>query len=293
MESLVELFCHVDDFCQVFMPALEDHLLASGVIQRRRSRSLCISEVMTILIHFHQSHYRDFKAYYCEHVQIHLGREFPGLVSYPRFIEFIPSVLIPLCAYLRSRCFGECTGISFIDSTPLVVCHNLRIKQHKVFAGLAQRGKSSTGWFFGFKLHLVINDRGELLNIALTPGNVDDRKPVPKLVKKLFGKLFGDKGYLSQPLFELLVETFNIQLITKLRSNMKNKLLPLADRLLLRKRSIVETIIDQLKNISQIEHSRHRSPVNFLVNVLCGLIAYCHQPKKPSLGRGALLCLPA
>jgi transposase len=293
MESLVELFCHVDDFCQIFLPTLEKHMLTNGLIQRRRARSLTLSEVMTILIYFHQSHYRDFKAYYCAHVLTHLTGEFPGLVSYQRFVQFIPSALIPLCVYLRTRCFGECTGISFIDSTPLVVCHNRRIAQHKVFEGLAERGKSSTGWFFGFKLHLIFNDRGELLNIALTPGNVDDRKPVPKLVRRLFGKLFADKGYLSQPLFELLLEAFQIQLITKLRSNMKNRLLPLADRLLLRKRSIVETIIDQLKNISQVEHSRHRSPVNFLVNVLCGLIAYCHKPKKPSLGLDAFLCLPA
>jgi len=147
------------------------------------------------------------------------------------------------------------------------------------------------GWFFGFKLHLMVNDRGEPLNVTLTPGNVDDRKPVPNLVQGLFGKLFTDKGYISQPLFELLLKTFDVQLITKLRSNMKNRLMPLADRLLLRKRSIIETIIDQLKNISQIEQARHCSPVNFLVNVLCGLIAYCYQPKKSSLGLNANLSL--
>jgi hypothetical protein len=293
MESLVDLFCDVDDFCQIFIPVLEKHLLANGTIHRRRVRSLCASEIMTILIHFHQSHYRNFKAYYCEHVRTYLCSEFPGLVSYQRFVEYIPSVLMPLCAYLRYRCFGQCTGISFIDSTPLAVCHNLRIQQHKVFAGLAQRGKSSTGWFFGFKLHLVVNERGELLKMALTPGNVDDRKPVPELVKDLFGKLFGDKGYVSQPLFEFLLETFGVRLVTRLRANMKNRLMPLSERLLLRKRSIIETIIDQLKNISQIEHSRHRSPINFLVNVLCGLIAYCHQSKKPSLGLERHLPLPA
>ena len=165
----------------------------------------------------------------------------------------------------------------------LAVCHNRRIAQHEVFADRAARGKNSVGWFFGFKLHLVFNDRGEILNIVLTPGNVDDRAPVPQLVKDLFGKLFGDKGYISRPLAEQLRETFGIELITKIRSNMRNQLMPLADKLLLRKRSIVETIIDQLKNISQIEHTRHRSPFNFLVNLLCGLIAYCHQPKKPSL----------
>jgi transposase len=288
MESLVELFCAVDDFCQEFLPHFEAHMLANGMWQRRRARSLSISEVMTILIHYHQSHYRDFKAYYCKHVQQHLYREFPDLVSYQRFVEYIPSTLIPLCVYLKTCCMGDCTGVSFIDSTALAVCHNRRIAQHKVFAGLAARGKSSMGWFYGFKLHLIVNDRGELLSLMLTPGNVDDRKPVPHLVEDLFGKLFADKGYISQPLFDLLLQTFNVQLITKLRSNMKNRIMSLADRVLLRKRSIIETIIDQLKNISQIEHSRHRSPTNFLVNVLCGLIAYCHKPLKPSLGLQAL-----
>jgi len=293
MTSLVELFVHVDDFCQVFLPRLKPYLLASGVIQRERARSLTISEVMTILIHFHQSHYRNFKAYYCQYVLVHLRKEFPCLVSYSRFVEFIPSVLLPLCGYLRLACFGDCTGISFIDSTSLDVCLNQRISSHKVFAGLAQRGKTSTGWFFGFKLHLVFNDRGEILNTTLTPGNVDDRKPVPQLVQKLFGKLFGDRGYLSQPLFEELYQTFGIQLVTKIRSNMKNQLMLFSDKLLLRKRAIVETIIDQLKNISQIEHSRHRSVISFVVNVLCGLIAYAHQPVKPSIGRDSLAALPA
>jgi hypothetical protein len=294
MNSLVELFCHVDDFCQIFQPKLEQHLLSSGIVQRRRDRSLAMSEVMTILIHFHQSHYRNFKAYYCEHVLPHLRNEFPGLVSYTRFVDFIPSALIPLCAYFLHTCLGDCTGISFIDSTTLKVCLNQRIASHKVFAGLAERGKTSTGWFFGFKLHLVINDRGELLNVLLTPGNVDDRKPVPQLVGKLFGKIFGDKGYISQPLYEFLRQSLGVKLITKLKSNAKNRLpMPFSDRILLRKRAIIETVIDQLKNISQIEHSRHRSVANFLVNLLCGLIAYAHQPKKPSLGREALACLPA
>jgi hypothetical protein len=294
MESLLELFVHVDDFCQTFLPALEQYLLSSGAVKRRRGRSLSISEVMTILIHFHQSHYRNFKAYYCEHVLPHLREEFPDLVSYTRFVDFIPSALMPLCAYFRKFCLGDCTGVSFIDSTSLDVCLNQRIASHKVFAGLAGRGKTSTGWFFGFKLHLVINDRGELLNIQLTPGNVDDRKPVPKLVSKLFGKVYGDKGYISQPLYDLLLQTFGVQLITKRKSNSKNVLpMPLMDRILLRKRAIVESVIDQLKNISQIEHSRHRSVSSFLVNILCGLIAYARQPKKPSLGRETLACLPA
>ena len=292
MNSLVELFCAVDDFCVAFEPKWQRQLVANGQVHRQRARQLGLSEIMTILILFHQSHYRNFKAFYTEYVLVHLQAEFPGLVSYTRFVEFIPSTLIPLCGYVR-QCFGPCTGISFIDSTSLAVCHNRRIAHHKVFAGVAARGKTSVGWFFGFKLHLVFNDRGELLQLALTPGNVDDRQPVPHLVKQLFGKLFADKGYLSQALFEQLLETFGVQLVTKLKRNMKNRLMPWADRLFLRKRAIVETIIDQLKNISQIEHTRHRSPVNFLVNLLCGLIAYCHQPKKPSLHLEALPRLEA
>jgi hypothetical protein len=293
MNSLLELFCDVDDFCQAFVPIWQKKQLDAGKIQRQRERSLRISEIMTILIHFHQSHYRDFKAYYTGYVQERLRTEFPGLVSYTRFVEFIPSVLIPLCVYLRQSCLGICTGISFMDSTSLAVCKNQRIHAHKVFAGLAQRGKTSTGWFFGFKLHLIFNDRGELLSLMLTPGNIDDRKPVPQLAKDLFGKLFADKGYISKQLFEELLRTFNVQLITGIRSNMQNVLMPLMDKILLRKRAIVETIIDQLKNISQIEHSRHRSPINFLVNLICGLIAYCCQPRKPSLGLGTLPALIA
>lgn len=289
--SILELFCHVDDFWKRFEPQWQRELLASGW-QRRRARSLAPSEIMTILILFHQSHYRDFKAFYTVHVVKHLRSEFPGLVSYTRFVEFMPSVLAPLCLYLRT-CVGTCTGISFVDSTDLTVCHNRRIHNHKVFAGLAARGKTSTGWFFGFKVHFVFNDRGELLTFALTPGNVDDRKPVPHLAQRLFGKLYGDKGYLSQRLAQALRQLFDVQLITKLKKNMKNRLMLLTDRLLLRKRTIAETIIDQLKNISQIEHSRHRSAVNFLINLVCGLIAYCHQPKKPSLHLCELLPLAA
>lgn len=204
----------------------------------------------------------------------------------------MPRVLAPLLVYLHTQ-LGVCTGISFIDSTSLAVCKNPRISQHKVFAADAARGKTSVGWFYGFKLHLVVNDRGELLAYCLTPGNVDDRRPVPQLAADLFGKLFGDRGYISQALAEaLLFSPGQVHLITKLKKNMRNRLLALEDKVLLRKRAIIETINDQLKNICQIEHTRHRSPINFLVNLAAGLIAYCRQPKKPALDLG-LPALPA
>lgn len=232
--SLLELFCDVDDFMLRFTPHWKTAQLAAGK-PRERVGQLGASEVMTILIHFHQAHYRTFKAYYTEHVQVHLSSEFPHLVSYQRFVALIPSLLVPLLAYLQSR-NGACTGISFIDSTSLQVCDPKRISQHRVFATDARRGKTSMGWFFGFKLHLAVNDRGERLSCCLTPGNVDDRAPVPSMVKQLRGKLFGDRDYISAPLSQLLFEQ-GLQLITRLRKNMKNHLMHLSDKLLLRKRA--------------------------------------------------------
>jgi hypothetical protein len=279
--DILPTFCDIDDFCLLFEPLWRKRLLAAVPRQRQRATTLCLSEVMTIIVLFHSSGYRNFKTFYTQHVLQHLAGAFPRLVSYNRFVELMPSALVPLCSYLQTR-KGACSGISFIDSTSLKVCHNRRIHSHKVFAGCARRGKTSVDWFFGFKLHLVVNDCGELLALRLTPGNTDDRRPVPEMVKGLFGKLFGDKGYISQPLFETLYDV-QVQMVTKLKVKMKNRIVSVFDKLMLRKRAIIESIMDQLKNISQIEHSRHRSVANCFVNLLAGLIAYTWREKKPSL----------
>jgi hypothetical protein len=279
--DILPIFCDIDDFCQFFEALWKKRLLSEGERRRDRAGYLCLSEVMTIIVMFHSSAYRNFKAYYTEQVLKHYASAFPRLTSYQRFVELMPQTLVPLCAYLQTR-KGKCSGISFVDSTSLKVCHNRRIHSHKVFAGCARRGKTSVDWFFGFKLHLVINDRGELLSIRLTPGNTDDRRPIPALVKGLFGKLFGDKGYISQPLFETLYDG-GVQLVTRLKTSMKNRLVSLFDKIMLRKRAIIESVVDQLKNISQIEHSRHRSVANCFVNLLAGLVAYTFREKKPSL----------
>lgn len=282
MDSVVELFVDVDDFWLTVREDWYRCVLANGTKKRIRSGKLCESEIMTLVILFHQSGYRNFKTFYLEYVQQHLSDAFPKLVSYSRFVRLMGRVEVLLFAYLKQRCMGQCTGISFVDSTQLAVCHNRRIERHRTFRDVAARGKTSMGWFYGFKLHLVVNEHGELLDLRFTAGNIDDRQPLPDFAKRLFGKLFGDKGYLSKPLQQELWQQ-DVQLITTVRSNMKPQLLPLVDRLLLRKRFIIETINDQLKNISQIEHTRHRSVHNFVVNLLSGLIAYCHQPKKPAI----------
>ena len=278
---LHQLFCDIDDFCQTYLPRWKQTLLETEQKRRQRPRMLSESEVMTIAVYFQMSVYRRFKWYYQQYVLVHLRDEFPRLPSYNRFVELMSEMIIPLAAFMQSRCQPS-RGIAFIDSTALKVCTTLRIPHHRTFAGLAGRSKSSTGWFYGFKLHFVVNDSGEIVSFCLTPANTDDRTPVPFLAKHLLGKLFGDRGYISEKLTQLLA-TQDVELITTVRNNMKPKVLKAFDKLLLRKRSIIETINDQLKNIFSLEHSRQRSLFNFLLNALASLIAYSYQPKKPSL----------
>lgn len=290
-ELLLAIFCDIDDFCIEYENYCTKHLL----LDKKRvlpSTAMSLSEIMTIVVYFHLSNYRTFKKYYTDYVCVNLNKCFPVLLSYNRFIEVMQMTIVPLLLYLMKYKVGKCSGISFIDSTTIKVCHNKRIYSHKVFDGLAARGKSSTGWFYGFKLHLVINDSGEIVSFCLTSGNVDDRNMelIDKLTKELYGKLFADRGYLSKKLFEHLFEK-NITLITKIKKNMKNKLMDLTDKLLLRKRAVIESVNDFLKNICQIEHSRHRSPINFIVNLISGLVAYCFIPKKPSLYFKEQICL--
>lgn len=281
MDSLVELFCLVDDFYKEFEPIWKRHLLTQGQKKRWRGSAISVPELMTLAVLFHQLRHRQFKRFYLDYVCRHLRKEFPHLPSYGRVVELMPRCSAPLAALFETL-KGCCTGLSIVDSTPIAVCDNLRIKRHRVFRGLAERGKSSTGWFYGFKLHLVINHRGELLSIKFTAGNVDDRKPVPSLCEGLFGKLFGDKGYIARWLRETLTDK-GVELITKVRKNMKRVVRSAFDEALLKRRSLVETVIDELKNLCQIEHTRHRSVGNFVVNLMGGIVAYCLMPNKPSL----------
>lgn len=281
MEKIDEIYCDVDDFCNVFIPEWEKVLIESGKRKRRRQGRMSSAEIMTIIILFHRSNYRDFKNFYLCYVHTHLKKAFPLLLSYTRFLEVMPKVLVPLCSYF-THLKGKPTGLAFVDSTSLKVCHNLRIPRHKVFEGVASRGKGTMGWFYGFKLHLIVNHKGDILAAKLTPANVDDRKPVPEMTDNLFGKLYGDKGYISKALAGTLFDK-NVELITNVRKNMKAHLISLWDRALLTKRFIIETINDQLKNISQIEHSRHRSLHGFMLNLMGGLIAYCLKENKPAI----------
>lgn len=278
--DIVTLFCEIDDFYKVYEQVSSKWQIGARRVRNRKSQ-LSPAEVMTILVLYHESGYKNLKSFYLREIGLHRRKEFPQLVSYNRFVELQRRCVMALFFYLVCK-RGACTGISFIDATALKVCHNLRIRAHKVFKGSAARDKSSTGWYYGFKLHLAVNEKGEILGFYLTAANVDERETVDWITHGLWGKLIGDKGYISQDLFVRLMKR-GLKLLTKLRSNMKNRLMEMEDKLLLRKRAIIETVNDQLKNISNIEHPRHRSLWNFLGNVASGLIAYCWKEKKPSL----------
>ena len=280
---LISIFCDVDDFCKQFEPQWRKFLIENLSSRKKRTRKteLTLSEAITIVVMFHKTGYRTFKDYYSRYVISFLKPYFPKTLSYSRFIHLMKTCLFPLFIFSQG-CLGECSGISFVDSTILTVCNARRIHSHRVFKNFAKRGKTSTGWFYGFKLHLIINDAGEILAYMLSSGNVDDRVPVPDLSKDIFGKLFGDKGYISQELFMKLYEK-GVEIVTRLKRNMKNKLMSLANKILLRSRGVIESVNNKLKACCQIEHHRHRHPLNFLVNLVSGIVAYSYDPCKPSI----------
>ncbi len=250
---------------------------------RNREASLSDSEIITILIAFHSGLFNNLKHFYLCHICSYYKGDFPGLVSYNRFVELQQRVAVPMMLFLKTHSLGESRGINFIDSTHIKVCHNRRIHNHKVFAAVAERGQCSIGWFYEFKLHLIINDKGEILSFYHTKGNVDDRniKLMTSMTHDIFGKLFGDKGYISKALADLLWGN-GIQMITKPRKNMKDSNISQADKIMLRKRAIIEYVNDELKNICKLQHIRHRSVSNFLMNTMGALSAYHFFPKKPS-----------
>ena len=285
VDKVIEFYVEIDDFYKDFEVEIRKHLIESKSEGKRiRKSRLSESELMSILILFHYGQFTNLKSFYNLYVREHLSDLFPDLVEYNRFVELQKKVAIPLMLFLKHKGLGKSTGINFIDSTHLKVCHNRRIHQHKTFEGIAERGYCSIGWFFGFKLHLIINDKGEILAFYLTKGNIDDRniKVMTSMTRDIFGKLFADKGYISKALSDLLFGN-GIQLIAKPKKNMKKQNLSQSDKILLRKRAIIESVNDELKNICKIQHTRHRSINNFLINLMAGLVAYCFFPKKPSL----------
>lgn len=278
---LVKIFDESYDFCKFLEKNFGKNLL-TGNEKRARESQLSTCEIMTISIYYHYSGYKTFKDYYLTHVTQILSNDFPKLVSYNRFIELRKKIFIPLALFSKFHRKGKCTGISIIDSFCIKVCHSRRQYSHKIFKNIAKKGMTSVGWFYGFKVHLIINENGEIVNFTITTGNVADnnKKNINILTQNVSGKLIADKGYIG--LFKTL-HTKGIQLIHKIRKNMKNKLMLFEDKLLLRRRGIIETVIGVLKEKFSIEHARHRSKTGFLSHIFTSIIAYNFKTQKPSI----------
>lgn len=205
------------------------------------------------------------------------------MTSYSRFIQLKPRSLMYLTAFVNWFCQqGQKTGIAYMDSSSLAVCHQKRAHRHKVFKDVAQLGKSTKGWFMGLKIHLITNEKRQLLNVCFTPGHVDDRVPVKSLTKNLKSFVFADKRYIKKDLFQELYQR-GLKMVTGLKRSMKPKLMLMFEKMLLRKRGLIESVFHILKNIFELEHTRHRSVANACVHLMSTLLTYCFKANKPKI----------
>jgi len=275
--DFTEIYCHVDDF----LKDLDNRTrFITGSSKPGCKSKLDRSEVITIIIGYWQSSYDCFKNYYLKQIWVYHGRDFQ-VVSYCQFIKLM-SAYLPLLVLILNSILDQCDGISFVDSSSLEVCKRYRISMHKVFAGIAARSKTTKGWFYGLKLHLIINRSGGIVKASFSSGNKDDRAQLRLMVKGLFGKVFGDRGYISRELFCELLEQ-GIFMVTRVKKNMKNKLMSLVDKILLLKRALIESVFAKIKLLGKFEHSRHRSVTNAFVHMVAALISYQLSDNKPSI----------
>lgn len=279
--QLVSIFCEIDDFCKEFDKNFSQSLLRnSNKTKRGPDCCLSVSEIMSIQILFQMIGYRNFKTFYV-FLQTYWKKYFPSLPSYQRFVELMSRTILPLTFFTQFKS-GKKAGIYYIDSSCLPVCHLKRSKRNKTFKAIAEYGRTSVGWFFGLKIHLVINQHGELIAFKVTKGNMHDGAAAKNLLESLEGVAFGDKGYIGKKLFDELFKN-GLKLITRKRKNMKEKLeLNGFERQLLNQRNLIETIFDCLKNKYHIWHTRHRSILNAMANLLAALAAYTIEPLKLS-----------
>ena len=284
--DLTTIFYHIDNFCKQYAKQFPATLSDLTAKKRKREYGLSLSEVISITIYFHFSGYKTFKDYFLKS-EDELRKAFPRLVSYSRIVELKQMITMPLMIFAQLSNNGACTGITFFDSYPLPVCHIKREHSNKTFKGIATKGKSSMGWFYGFKVHVAINHKGEVIHFHITKGNVVDNneKVIEKITTSITGKGFGDKGYILKPsLFQKLYSS-GLEMVTKVRKNMKQKLMPIFNKIMLQKRGLVESVGDIIKIDLSGQHTRHRSVLAFFVHIFSSFAAYGLRPRKPSINR--------
>jgi hypothetical protein len=278
--DLTIIFCQVDDFCKQYSELARQNFLPYeniGCVREKTGRNMTTSEVVTVHIYYAMcsEEFKTFKAFY-KHAYAQLKSDFRGLLSYGRLIELKQEIMAPMTLFLKSI-FVECDKKSFVDSTRIEACKIKREYSHRVLKGVARKGKTTDGWFFGTKLHAIFNEFKEIVYCCFTSGNVADNNNdlMRKFSSKIKGKMFGDKGYIvNKPLWEKLYED-GLQIIHHLKSNMKNILMPLQDKIDLSKRAnICEGAFSKLKDRMSLQYTRVRSIYGYVINSLSMVIAY-------------------
>lgn len=274
--DLTTIFCQVDDFCKEYVKQAQEVLLPCADWKPSR-RSMSLSEILTVLIYYGacSEDFKTFKSFY-KYNKVELKSAFPGLLSYGRITELKEEVQHPMIMFLLSQ-LAPCDGKNWADSTRLEACHIKRENSHKVLQGIAAKGKTGYGWFYGTKLHLILNEYSEIVTLRLTKGNVADNNNelIRGFAKHVWGILFGDKGYIINPKLWEELYSAGLKVVHNIRANMKGKLMPEQEKILLGKRAnICEGTYSKLKDRSSLQYTRNRSIYGFLSNVMIMLIAY-------------------
>ena len=283
--KVIHIFIEMDDFVSTCEKFVGCKLIGSPSPHAVNEPGITVSEMMCIELMYHLSGYKCFQYYYQQVVEKgSLRSYFPKAPCYNRFVQLKSRILPLMIFYLQCCRLGWHCGLYYADSTSIAVCRNRRIQSHKIFFGKAMRGKTSTGWFYGCKLFLVVNAFGEIIKVMFTGAYIADNdiQQMMKLFDKLQGWAFADKGFINQSALEQLLQK-GLQLITGIRTNMKNRLMNFTQKLLLKKRGIIESIHDILKSVCYIEHTRHRSPINAVLNIFTGICAYTFLERLPSI----------
>jgi hypothetical protein len=277
-DRLLQLFCITSDLVDFILANTPQFAIQKKIVGRHRN--LKIAEAITISLYRYTLPHTTFKHFYAFMRNYH-GAEFPNLPHYSNMLllqkhlfPFVSRMSGILIGINRSAFKNKKVRLMFIDGSDLPVCTNKRIFTHKVAKEAAARGKSSKGWFYGFRIHILCDDGGNLLGVKITPGNVDERTQVKKLVGDITDTtLVGDTGYLKKTLGEELYKSNNVWFLTGVKKVMK-KLMTKENHTLLKARQLVETVIGSLKFRGGMPNSLPRSIKGYQVHFVMTLLAF-------------------
>ena len=273
-ETLYHIFDQIDNLLKTMSASLKRKLLSDLRPKGGRPSGLSLQAILAFGIFRFATGVKDVKHYHRKLLSSY-SKELGRIPNYGNFNALMNQATPYVIFLLQWICYCHQSaggGLYFMDSTPMKVCENKRIFDHKVCEDMAQRGKSSMGWFFGFKLHVVCDSLGRLVSLLITPGNTDDRKFALKLLKGLRGLCVADAGYVSKKLMQELYQQ-GLLLLTDVRNSMK-RLMSETQHGLLKLRQRIEGVFSCLKHRLKAEASIARSPLGYLSRCLYACLTF-------------------